>query len=212
MIPILDFSWQDFPTQLINQPKVGDLVLLCQDQQPRLFVAHDPVSRWCGVVVPDGVLALVDRLELPDDAPAFDIGLMGAVGQGQLTVRGNQPASTVAKLASVTNATCVIAVTEIEHPQGLFLPAVCAERLPRTSIVQNSSRFVQYVVGHAGSNLVEAIAALESEHQSFHSETINQNPADPYVCKEGGIDHYVPFCKHDPPHPTGPCNRGEWAL
>jgi hypothetical protein len=212
MIAILDLSWQAFPSHPLTGPMVGDLVSLCSAERPKLFVAHDPLSGWSGVVVPDGVLALVDRLDLPHDAPVIDVGLLGVVSQGQLTARWNQPASTVAKVASWAGATSVIVVSDTGHPAGLFLPAVVAERLPRTSIVRSqSSPFVQYAVGRAGTDLVAAITALESEHASFHAESINDHTADAYICKEGGIDHHVSFCPHDPPHHLGPCSRGEWA-
>jgi hypothetical protein len=210
MIPILDFAWHTFRPRPLPI-RADDLVGLCQAEQPRLFVGHDPVSRWCGVVVPSGVLALVERLDLPGDAPVFDSGLLSAVGQGQLVARSDQPASRVAKLALSAGASCVVLVSGIGVPEGLFVPAVCAQRLPRSSVVHSSSAFVRYVVNHAGSDVAEAIAALEEEHTSFHAEIINMTPADAYVCSEGGVDHYVPFCKHDPPHPTGPCALEDWA-
>jgi hypothetical protein len=205
------FSWRGFSSRPLAGPSVGDLVTLCSTESPKLFVAHDSLSGWSGVVVPDGVLALVDRLELPYDAPAFDVGLLSALSQGQLVARWNQSASTVARLARWAGATSVIVVSDTGDPQGLFQPTVVAERLPRTFIVQNSSPFVRYVVGRAETDLVEAITALESEHVTFHAESINDHAVDPYICKEGGIDHHVLFCPHDPPHQFGPCGRGEWA-
>jgi hypothetical protein len=210
MIPILDFAWHTFRPRPLPT-RVDQLVGLCEAEQRRLFVGHDPVSRWCGVVVPNGVLALVEHLDLPGDAPVFDSGLLSAVGQGQLVARSDQPASSVARLSLSAGASCVVLVSGIGVPEGLFVPAVCAQRLPRSSVVKGSSAFVRYVVSHAGSDVAEAIAALEGEHTSFHAEIINMTPADAYVCREGGVDHYVPFCRHDPPHPVGPCVLEDWA-
>src|SRR5215472_9941706 len=89
MIAILDLSWHRFSSRSLTDPKVEDLVTLCSSESPRLFVAHDSVSGWSGVVAPQGVLALVDRLELPRDAPAFDLGLLSTLSAGQLIARWN---------------------------------------------------------------------------------------------------------------------------
>lgn len=210
MIPILDFSWHTFQPRPLP-PLVQDLVGLCEAEQRRLFVGHDAGSRWCGVVVPNGVISLVERLDLPGDAPVYESGLLSAVGQSQLVARSDQPASRVATLALSVGASCVVIVSDLGVPVGLFVPAVCEQRLPRSSVVQGSSALVRYVVNHAGSNVAEAIAALEEEHSSFHSELINATPADAYVCSEGGVDHYVSFCKHVPTHPVGPCVLEDWA-
>ena len=207
VIPILDFAWQDVRPVEFSNPQLGDIHAQCVQYGPELLLAHDVVNRWSALIIPEVVDRLVAEFEIPVTASATASGVVDVLRQGHITVSGDQPASMVVRLAQSMDAAVVVIADGADRPVGLFLPAVVAERLSRTSLVRHeSSPFVQYVAERAEGDLVAAISAIESEHTSFHSESLNQNVSDAYICDGGGIPHHVAFCPHRP-HPSGPCGH-----
>jgi len=207
VIPILDFAWQDVSPVELSDPRLGDIHAQCMQYAPDLMLAHDVVNRWSALVIPEVVDRLMTEFGIPVTASATTSGVVDVLRQGHITVRGDQPASLVVRLAQSMDAAVVVIADGADRPVGLFLPAVVAERLSRTTLVRyESSPFVQYVADRAEDDLVAAISAIESEHTSFHSESLNQNVSDAYLCDGGGIPHHVAFCPHRP-HPSGPCGR-----
>jgi hypothetical protein len=97
-------------------------------------------------------------------------------------------------------------------PVGVFIPGLVAERLPNSHMVISSSQELQNAVrtALAAGDLVRAIEAIEGEHTEFHSETLNQNSPDPYVCENHGKPHKRSKCPCDI-HPGASCGRREVA-
>ena len=58
-MPILNFSNQTFKVEKIANVKVEDLVKLAHQNQPRLFVVHDPVQKTTAVVIPELVVKVI---------------------------------------------------------------------------------------------------------------------------------------------------------
>lgn len=110
-------------------------------------------------------------------------------------------------------AQVVIAVNDDTVPVGLFIPSVVAERLPQTSqILHASSPQLQQTVGRPTEigDLARAIAAIEGEHDEFHSEYLNHLAPDPYICEDHGKPHKLSRCPCDI-HPGAPCGRRKVA-
>jgi hypothetical protein len=207
VIPILDFAWQDVSPVEFSDPRLGEIHAQCIQYAPELILAHDVVNRWSILIIPEVVDRLVGQFEIPVTSSATASGVIDVLRQGHITVRGDQPASMVVRLAQSVDAAVVVIADGADRPVGLFLPAVVAKRLSRTSLVRyESSAFVQYVADRAEDDLVAAMSAIEREHTSFHSELLNQNVSDAYICDGGGIPHHVAFCPHRP-HPSGPCGH-----
>src|SRR6266849_9005357 len=136
MPPILNFSNQTFNVEEVSDIKVDDLVQLAGQNQPKLFVVHDPAHRVSAVVIPELVLMVVKALKLPANRSAADVGLMEVLRRRQITVKMDQPAQIVAKLANLSRAEFVIVTDHQRTPNGLFIPNVVAQRLPHSRMVQ----------------------------------------------------------------------------
>jgi hypothetical protein len=210
-MPILNFSNQTFKVEKIANIKVEDLVQLAHQNQPRLFVVHDPVNKASAVVIPELVIKVVDELKLSPELPAADVGLMGALRGRQITVKADQPATTIAQLANLSKAEFVIVTDQQRTPTGLFVPNVVAERLPQASMVQERPDLQQIILERLAENdLTGAIAQVEKRIKDFHSEKVNQDAADPYICSGDNDDgpHHWNSCPC-PYHPGAACGRRE---
>ena len=211
MIPIIHFSWQWFiPTQIQNV-RVGqlyDLALKKSMPNPELFVFHDPTHRLSALIIPDQVTHIVGVLDLPFWESAAAVGLLDIIRQDHITVHMNQPASLGTQMAAKMDGQTVIVVNDDAIPVGLFMPGVVAERLPQSSMLLQSSTDLQEAVSTQldGGDLAEALASIEAEMLAFHSEGLNINAPDPYVCEGLGAPHMRTNCPCDI-HPTATCGR-----
>src|ERR1043166_7575938 len=190
---ILNFSNQTFKVEQIANITVDDLVRLAQQNQPRLFVVHDSVQKTSAVVIPELVLAVVNKLQLPAQQRAVDVGLMGVVRGCQITGKSDQPAGIVAYLANVSRADFVIVTDEQRTPAGLFIPGVVAQRLPEARMVQDMPDLRQEILQRLAVNdLTGALQRTEKRIKDFHSEKVNLDAPDPYICagdEEDGPHH-----------------------
>lgn len=210
-MPILNFSNHTFKVEKIANIKVEDLVKLVDQNQTRLFVVHDPVLKTSAVVIPELVIKVVSKLNLRHEQLAADVGLMGVVGQCQITVKADQPAQSVAHLAKVSKAEFVIVTNQERLPTGLFIPNVVAERLPLARMVQEVPDLGQLVREElANDDLTAAIAQIEKRIKDFHSERVNLDAPDPYICS--GDDEDGPHHRNSCPcpyHPQAACSKRE---
>jgi hypothetical protein len=129
----------------------------------------------------------------------------------QITVKSDQPAETVAKLANMSHAEFVIVVNNQRTPNGLFIPNVVAEKLPQASMVQQMPHLRQEVeLQIAAYNLTGAISHIEKIIKDFHSERINFDVPDPYICSGDEEDgpHNWNSCPC-PYHPLAACGKRE---
>lgn len=210
-MPILNFSNQTFKVEKIANIKVDDLVQLAQQNQPRLFVVHDPVQKTTAVVVPELVLKVVNKLQLPSQQRAADVGLMGVLRGRQITVKSDQPVGTVTRLANVSKVEFVIVTDEQRTPTGLFIPHLVAQRLPQARMVQEVPDLKQEILERLAENdLPGAIAQIEKRIKDFHSEKVNLDAPDPYFCS--GDDEDGPHHRNSCPcpyHPLAACSKRE---
>jgi len=210
-MPILNFSNQTFKVEQIANIKVEDLVRLANQNQPRLFVVHDPVQKTSAVVIPELVVKVVNKLHLPQQQRAADVGLMGVLRGCQVTVKSDQPAQTIAHLAKVSKAEFVIVTDQERSPTGLFIPHVVAQRLPQARLVQelpDLEKLIQELL--AEDDLTGAIAQIEKRIKDFHSEKVNLDAPDPYICSGDEDDgpHHRNTCPC-PYHPGAACSKRE---
>jgi hypothetical protein len=209
MIDILDFSWRGFTLVATPNATARELAELARQKQLSPFVFHDPLHRSSALVLPDAVTYAVGRLDIPYDEPAVPSGVLTLLREDQITVRRYQPASRVARLARERDAKIVVVVDEYETPVGLFVPSVVVERLPGSSMITTGSssslrQAVQQMV--SAGDLVGAIESIEKEHTGFHSERLNLDAPDPYVCEDHGKPHIQSRCPCDV-HPSANCGR-----
>ena len=211
MLSILNISNQTFKVEEVPDIKVEKLVQLAKQNQPRLFVVHDPAHCISAVVIPERVLTVVKELKLPGYQLAADVGLMGVLRQRQITVTKDQSAQTVARMANLSRAEFVIVRDQQHAPSGLFIPHVVAERLPHTRMVQEVPYFQKTIEDLlAENNLIGAISQIEKRIKDFHSERINLDAPDPYIC--GGDNEDGPHNRNSCPcpyHPGAPCAKRE---
>jgi hypothetical protein len=209
MIPIIQFSWRSFVPAQAPNVGVGQLYDLAQHHDPQLFVFHDSVHRLSALVIPNLVTQTIESLELPRSESAAAIGLLDLLRQDQMTVHMHQPAHLVARLVAWQGVHTTIVINDDAVPVGLFIPSAVVERLPNTSMLRNSSQELQDTVRTVlatPGGLARAIAAIEREHDEFHSESLNVNAPDPYVCEDHGKPHKRSRCPCDI-HPDAPCGR-----
>jgi hypothetical protein len=210
-MPIINFSNQTFKVTTIDNIKVDDLMQLALQNQSCLFVVHDPAQKTSAVVIPELVFRVVNKLQLSPHQPALDVGLMCVVRGRQLTVKADQPAETVAKLARVSKAEFVIVTDRQQRPTGLFVPQVVAQRLPETRIVKAVPDLkLQIQQRLAQNDLTGAIAQIERRIKDFHSEKVNLDAPDPYICSGDEEDgpHHWNTCPC-PYHPQAACSKRE---
>ena len=208
---IINFSNQTFKLVEVPDLKVDDLMQLATQNEPRLFVVHDPKHKASALVIPELVKKVVENAKLDRDQLATDVGLMGVLRRRQITVNGDQPAETVAKLANMSHAEFVIVVNNQRTPSGLFIPKVVAERLPHASMLQQMPSLQHEVqLQIAAYNLTGAISKIEKIIKDFHSERINLDVPDPYICSGDDEDgpHNWNSCPC-PYHPSAACGKRE---
>jgi hypothetical protein len=208
---IINFSNHTFKVEKIANLKVSDLVQLAEQNQPRLFVVHDPVIKASAVVIPDLALKVIRDLGLPPEHPATDVGLMGALRGRQITVKADQAANTVAKIARLSKAEFVIVTDHERTPTGLFIPNVVTQRLPQASMVHEHPGLELIIRQRIAENdLTGAIAQVEKRIKDFHSEKVNLDAPDPYICSGDDEDgpHHRNACPC-PYHPGAACSKRE---
>jgi len=208
---ILNFSNHTFKVEKIASIKVEDLLKLVYQNQPRLFVVHDLALKTSAVVIPELVLKVVNELYLTPQQQAADAGLMGVLRRCQITVKADEPAETVARLARVAKAEFVIVTNQERIPTGLFIPHVVAQRLPQARMVQevpDLERLIQEQL--AKNDLTGAITQIKKRIKDFHSEKINLDAPDPYICSGDEEDgpHHRNSCPC-PYHPGAACSKRE---
>ncbi|HEV2834997.1 MAG TPA: hypothetical protein VGW58_06755 [Pyrinomonadaceae bacterium] len=207
---IINFSNQTFKLVEVPDLKVKDLMQLAKENQPRLFVVHDPKHKASALVIPELVRKVVEKANLAPSQLATD-GLIAVLRRRQITVKGDQPAETVAKLASMSHAEFVIVVNNQRAPSGLFIPNVVAKNLPHARMVQEMPGLQREVELHiASDNLTGAINKIEKIIKDFHSERINLDVPDPYICEGDEEDgaHTWNSCPC-PYHPSAACGKRE---
>jgi len=209
MIPIIEFSWQDFSLTQVSNVSVGQLYDMAQQYQPELFMFHDPGSRASALVVPEVVIQTVDGLGLPHEEPATEVGLLDLLRRDQITVDRDQPASLVVKMAAWQDAQVVIVVDNAAVPLGLFIPSVEVQEFPNRGFIwSDASPELRQIVARlsAVGDLVGVVCAIESHHSSFHSESGNAQSRSPYTCEDHGLAHKRSRCPCDL-HPNATCAR-----
>ena len=209
MIPIIDFCWRDFALEQVRNITVAQMHNLAQQRQPELFLFHDPAYRWSALIIPELVLDIVPRFDLPPQESASAIGFLDLLEQDQMIVHQNQPASLVATLSAWQQAQAIIAVDDNSVPVGLFIAnVVAAGLLERSQILHQSTAQLKQTVARltAIGDVAGAIAAIEGEHDHFHSEHRMAQSRDPYVCEDHGKPHFRSRCPCSI-HPDARCSK-----
>lgn len=207
---IINFSSKVFQLVELDNVNVEQLGNLAGSHGSNLFVLHDRTNHFSAVIIPELVTFLLEKLELPPDDLAAPTGLLDALRQGQLTVREDQPASRVARLALGRRIDLVIVVNPNAAPVGLFVPSRVAEHLPGSTRIRQSTMSLSKRVQEMRDvkELPDILKEIEEEHTDFASERLNQVVADPFVCagdKDDG-SHYVNSCPCSY-HLGGSCSR-----
>lgn len=214
MIPILDFSLHQFKTISMEEAILSDL-LEAGKQQSDLFVLRIVPKKFLALVIPEFLKELVEPLiqqdEAQRDATAAKIGLLDLLRQGQMVVDKSQPAHQVAELAARYEVETVIVVNDDDDPVGLFIPSVVIRRLIDSQPFNNASEELRGKLRKrvAEFDLGGAIADLDGEFQRVHSESLNLNASDPYVCSSTAGRHLVRKCpcKKHGGDPHSSCRR-----
>lgn len=208
MISIHQLAWRGFAT--VGRPwiTVGQLYELAKYSPPEeLFVVHDPAVRRSALVVPETAIQMIDTLKLAHDEAVANVGLFDVIGSRQIEVDYQQPARLAIALAAWQKADVVFTVDDERRPIGLLVPQMLIETLPERSIIRHeSSPRLQQAVSRllAVGDLSGAIAAIETEHNYFHSESGMAQSRTPYLCAGHGAQHLLSKCPcHD--HPSANC-------